>query len=58
MEYIVTYATGTYSKLSKISPETQILNFGLHIIRTLHVSKEMRIHCYFLMPKGAASKKV
>ena len=56
MECIVTYATGMYLQLSKISSEIQILNSG-YLSSEHYMSKDKRTHCYFLKPKGPQGKK-
>jgi len=53
MKCIVTYATGLYQCVSKISSEIWIFNFGyLSSGHYIYVSKDVGIHGYFLKPEG------
>jgi len=55
MHCIVTYATGVCSKLSKISSQIQIFNFG-SLSSCIYVSKDVSIRGYFSKPKGVSEQ--
>jgi len=52
------FATGTYSKLSKLSSDIHILNFGYLTTGTcIYGSKNKRVIGYFSKPKGVRELK-
>jgi hypothetical protein len=57
MHFIVTFAAGIYSQLSKFMYETQIFNFG-HRPVYIYDSKTVKSNSYFSRPKRSASKNV
>jgi len=58
MQCIIMYATGMYSKLSKLSSDIYIFNFGyLSTGNCIYGSKDERINGYFSKPKGVRELK-
>jgi len=58
MQCITMYATRLYSKLSKLSSDIQIFNFGyLSTGNCIYGSNDERIIGYFSKPKGSANLK-
>jgi hypothetical protein len=58
MKCIIRYATGIYSKLSKLSSDISIFNFGyLSSGHCIYGSKDERIFGYFSKPKRVSELK-